>query len=83
VKATFDAVSSRMRSDEVGFDLVEPLRTFCDEAHQADVKTFFEARAARFDGLAHSVATVVESIGQCATAFEKNRPGLDAFLSKY
>jgi alanyl aminopeptidase len=83
VKSSFDAFAPRMRPDEVGFQIVQLTQTFCDEAHAAEVKAFFAPRAAKFDGLAHEVATAVESIGQCAAAFGKNRAGMDAFLARY
>src|SRR6202042_3561633 len=83
VKSSFDAFAPRMRPDEVGFQIVQLTKTFCDEAHAADVKAFFAPRAAKFDGLAHAAATAVESIGQCAAAFGKNRAGMDAFLARY
>ncbi len=83
LKSSFDSVAPRMRSDEVTYQLVEGAQVFCDEAHRADVKAFFEPRAAKYDGMAHAVATTVEAIGQCAAAFERNRAGLDAFLAKY
>jgi aminopeptidase N len=83
LKSSFDAVAPRMRSDEVTFQLVEGAKVFCDDAHRADVNAFFEPRAAKYDGMAHAVATTAEAIGQCAAAFEKNRAGLDAFLAKY
>jgi alanyl aminopeptidase len=83
LKASFDSVAPRHRSDEVSYEMVEVAKAFCDETHRADVKAFFEPRAAKYDGMAHTLATTVEAIGQCAAAFAKNRADLDAFLAKY
>jgi aminopeptidase N len=83
MKASFDVFASRMRNDELAFDLVELTKSFCDTAHEADVKAFFEPRAAKVDGMEHAVSMAVQSIDVCASAFAKNRPGLDAFLAKY
>jgi aminopeptidase N len=83
VKANFDVVAARMRSDEATFFVSGLATDFCDHAHGAEVKAFFEPRAAKIEGLAYVVATTVESIGQCATAFKSNQAGLDAFLARY
>ena len=83
IKTSFDAVSSRMRSDEVLFEYFRVVQGFCDEAHQKEVAEFFAGRAPHFDGGPRALANAVESIGQCAAIFHKNQAGLDAFLSKY
>jgi alanyl aminopeptidase len=82
-KTSFDALAARLRSDDMNYDLVDPINALCDEAHRAEAKAFFDARAQKYDGLAHSSAIVEEGVGQCAATFEKNRAGLDAFLAKY
>ncbi|MGO8993740.1 MAG: M1 family metallopeptidase [Polyangiaceae bacterium] len=83
VKASFDAVSARMRDDEVLFEYLRVVRHFCDETHQRDVAQFFAPRASRFDGGPRALATAVEAIGRCSATFRKNQPSLDAFLAGY
>ncbi|HEY6462764.1 MAG TPA: ERAP1-like C-terminal domain-containing protein, partial [Polyangiaceae bacterium] len=83
VKASFDAVSPRMRSDDVLVGYFRPIQGFCDEGHQHDVQAFFASRAARFDGGPRALANAVEAIGQCAAVLQRNVASLDAFLARY
>jgi aminopeptidase N len=83
VKASFDAVSSRMRSDDVLVGYFRPVQGFCDVGHQHDVQEFFAPRAARFDGGPRALANAVEAIGQCAAVLQRNVASLDAFLARY
>jgi alanyl aminopeptidase len=83
LKAHFDALAARMRSDDADFFVSGLASDFCDDAHAADVKAFFEPRAAKIEGLSYVLSTTVESITQCATAFKASQAELDAFLAKY
>lgn len=83
MKASFDAVSPRMRSDDVRLVYFRGVQVFCDEEHRRDVEQFFGPRASRFDGGPRALANAVEAIGQCAATFGKNQASLDAFLARY
>jgi aminopeptidase N len=83
LKASFDAMTPRMRSDDAAFFVSGLASAFCDETHGAEVKAFFEPRAAKIDGMAYVVATTVESIHQCAAGFKANQVGVDGFLARY
>jgi aminopeptidase N len=82
VRSSFDAVSARMRSDEVLFRLFELTRSFCDEKHRREVEELLGPRASRFDGGPRALARALESIRQCTAQFGKNKAGVDAFLAK-
>jgi aminopeptidase N len=83
LRASFDAVSARMRSDDVLYDYFRSVQVFCDEPRQREVELFFTERAKRFDGGPRALANAVEAIGQCAASFRKNQASLDAFLARY
>jgi hypothetical protein len=51
-------------------------------AAKSNEEQFLGPRAERFDGGAHALAGALESIGQCATRFTRNKESLDAFLAK-
>ena len=82
LQASFDAVSARMRPDDVIYKLMELPRDECDDAHRQQVEAFFASRAARFDGGVHTAEKVAASIGQCAATFQRSRASLDAFLRR-
>jgi aminopeptidase N len=82
LKASFDEVTARMRSDEVLFRFFELTRSFCDEDHRRDVERFLGPRAARFDGGSRALTRALESIEQCTAQFGRNKASLDAFLRR-
>jgi len=79
VRDNFDALASRMRSDEVSFVVLDSLN-FCDEAHKGALEAL-APRVAAIDGAPRSLAKAVERTARCASSAAANRASLDAFLA--
>ncbi|NVJ04916.1 M1 family metallopeptidase [Myxococcus sp. AM001] len=77
----FDALASRMRSDEVA-GLIGLVGTLCDEQSAAEAETFLTPRAAKLENAPHALTEALESIRLCAASSTLNEQSVRDFLKK-
>jgi aminopeptidase N len=78
-RSQFDALSSRMRSDELN-GLVEMVGDLCDEQRRAEAEAFLKPRVEKLEGGPRSLARALESIQLCIESERRNQPGVREFL---
>ncbi len=78
-RSQFDALSSRMRSDELN-GLVEMVGDLCDEQRRAEAEAFLKPRVEKLEGGPRSLARALESIQLCIESERRNQPGVSEFL---
>jgi hypothetical protein len=86
VKQNFDELNSRLpgaRGISYGATLPSAASGFCEEAHAAEVESFFQPRIAGLSGGARNLASVVESIRLCSARRNALEPSVRQFLAKY
>jgi hypothetical protein len=79
----FDAMSARMRDDDVLGFLRNVAGAFCDAAHRAELASFFTPRVGRFDGAPRVLATQLEELDLCVEAARRDGPSVTRFLERY
>jgi len=77
----FDALASRMRSDEVA-GLIGLVGTLCDETSAAEAESFLAPRAAKLENAPHALTRALESIRLCAASSTLNEQSVKDFLKK-
>ncbi|GHG68438.1 M1 family metallopeptidase [Comamonas sp. JC664] len=77
----FDALASRMRSDEVA-SLIGLTGTLCSEQSANEVEAFLTPRIAKLDNASHALATTLESIRLCGASARLNEQSVRDFLKK-
>ncbi|WP_043709116.1 M1 family metallopeptidase [Corallococcus macrosporus] len=77
----FDALASRMRSDEVA-GLIGLVGTLCDDASAAEAEAFLGPRAAKLDNAPQALTEALESIRLCAASASMNAQSVRDFLKK-
>ncbi len=83
LKANYDAVFARLKDVPFGANqLVAMPRGFCDEAHAAEVKAFFEPRMGAFDGGPRDLASTVEDIRLCTKRRATHEASMKAFFTR-
>ncbi len=75
----FDALSQRLRSDELG-RLIGQTGNRCNEIDLAQVETFLTPRVDKIEGGPRALARALESIRLCIKAQEVHAPSVKAFL---
>jgi cytosol alanyl aminopeptidase len=81
LQASYDALFARLKDVPFGpMQLVYMTRYFCDDAHAAAVKAFFEPRVGGFDGGPRELASAVEDIRLCAKVRAAQEPHAKAFF---
>ena len=81
LKKNFDALTSRMRSDE-SMQLLTVPQVYCDEAHRADAEAFFPERAKKIDGGPRVLSNALEELGLCIAKQKLNQKSIEEFLKK-
>lgn len=83
VKANFDRLAARMRSDETSGLISGVVSSFCDVDHRREASAFFESRAGRIDGAPLALANALESVDVCIAEERRNAGGIAEFLKRY
>ncbi|MFY0562954.1 ERAP1-like C-terminal domain-containing protein [Archangium lansingense] len=78
-RQNFDALSSRMRSDELN-GLIGMVGDLCDEQRRAEAEAFLRSRVEKIEGGPRSLARSLESIQLCMESERRNQPGVREFL---
>ncbi|WP_394828566.1 M1 family metallopeptidase [Pendulispora albinea] len=81
VKQNFDALAARIPRDDIA-RLAQSGSAFCDEAHRADLESFFRDRAPRYLGGPRILAQTTEAIKLCAAYRTRQAPNVQSFLQK-
>ncbi|RKI64290.1 M1 family peptidase [Corallococcus sp. AB049A] len=75
----FDALTQRLRSDELG-RLIGQTGSLCDDINLAQVETFLTPRVDKIEGGPRALARAVESIRLCIESQKLQVPSVKAFL---
>jgi len=78
-RSQFDALSSRMRSDEMN-GLVEMVGDLCDEQRRAEAESFLKPRVEKLEGGPRSLARALEAMQLCIESERRNQPSVREFL---
>ncbi|WP_394839837.1 M1 family metallopeptidase [Pendulispora rubella] len=81
VKQNFDALTARLPRN-AGAQLARIGSSFCDDAHRADVESFFRERSTRYMGGPRILAQTVESVKLCSAYRSVQAPNVANFLQK-
>jgi alanyl aminopeptidase len=57
--------------------------SFCDEAHQRDMESFFKERSPKLPGGPRMLAQAAEEAELCRAYVAAQQPSVDTFLKKY
>jgi alanyl aminopeptidase len=79
LQAHFDAVLAKIPEPYAPY--LPSLANFCDAAHAAELKAFFEPRAAKIAGLAKSVRQAEESVRLCEARALGQRASAERFFA--
>ncbi len=86
VKQNFDAIAARFPKDSSVFGGVSTIphlfHQFCDDAHAADLESFFHDRVSRYTGGARALEQSVEDTKLCSAYRAIQAPSVSAFLQK-
>ncbi len=78
-RSHFDALSSRMRSDELN-GLIEMVGDLCDEPLRAEAEAFLRPRVEKIEGGPRSLARALESMQLCIASERRNQPSVREFI---
>ena len=79
----FDGIVGKMREDDAMHLFQGIPRAFCDDTHRAAAEAFLRPRAKTHPGAPHELEKGLEGVRECAAAWTRNKPAIDAFLAKY
>lgn len=79
----WDALTSRMREDEVMWLFGGVPGSFCDAGHRREMEEFLAPRARAHPGAPHALSDALEGVKTCSAALARNRAGIAAFLARY
>ncbi|MFE8604496.1 ERAP1-like C-terminal domain-containing protein [Archangium violaceum] len=78
-RSQFDALSSRMRSDELN-QLIAMVEGLCDEQGRAEAEAFLRPRVEKIEGGPRSLARALESMQLCIEAERRHQPSVREFI---
>jgi cytosol alanyl aminopeptidase len=81
LKGHFDAVIARSPK-RAGRGLILLARSFCDEAHAADIEAFFGPKAQTIDGGPRALASTLEDVRLCAARQKVQEPSAREMFAK-
>ncbi|HWL86123.1 MAG TPA: ERAP1-like C-terminal domain-containing protein, partial [Polyangiaceae bacterium] len=85
VKQNYDALTRRLPDDSAPEKAIVANwigRNFCDDAHAADLESFFRERSAHLTGGPRHLAQAVEAVRLCSAHRALQEPNVSAFLQK-
>ena len=82
IKSNYDAIAARLPKEAEAY-LAFTGESYCDEAHRADVESFFGKRTSRAPGGPRLLAQVLEQIDLCIARKKVQQPSLEAFLRRF
>ena len=82
LKQNWDALIAKLPTDWGAF-MPYLARTYCDEQHRQDAKSFFEGRSTKYTGGPRNLAQVLEGIDLCVAYKKAQQPSITEFLQKY
>ena len=82
LKANFDTMVKKLSGEQMSYAPFYAV-SFCDEAHQRDMESFFKDRSPKLPGGPRMLAQATEEAELCRAYVAAQQPSVDTFLKKY